>query len=91
MKWVETIKLRVSESDRKSVNQELSELILKLPLEGGLSEIKLYQHALLKNDFSINLYGQSERLMPQGSPTGLCLLHLVKPFGLITHSVWVEA
>jgi hypothetical protein len=27
---------------------------------------------------------------PQGSATGLCLIHVLKTFGLTSHSVWVE-
>ncbi|MCK9197306.1 MAG: hypothetical protein M0P16_10025 [Syntrophales bacterium] len=90
MKWIEIIKLRVAESNRDSLDQQLAEIILSVNLEQGLREIKLYRHAVVDSDLSIHLYWESERPAPQGSAAGLCLMHLLKAFGLISHSVWVE-
>jgi len=90
MKWIEIIKLRVAESNRESLDQELAEIISGVNLEQGLGEIKLYRHVVVDSDLSIHLYWESERPAPQGSAAGLCLMHLLKAFGLISHSVWFE-
>jgi len=90
MKWIEIIKLRVAESNRDSLDQELAEIISGVKLEQGLGEIKLYRHTVVVSDLSIHLYWESERPAPQGSAAGLCLMHILKAFGLISHSVWVE-
>jgi hypothetical protein len=90
MKWVEIIKLRVAESNRDSLNQQLAEIILGVNLGEGLGEIKLYRHAVVDSDLSIHLYWESERPVQQGSAAGRWLMHMLKAFGLISHSVWVE-
>jgi len=90
MKWVEIIKLRVAESNRESLERQLTELISKVDHHGGMSDIKLYHNAVVDSDLSIHLYWKAGKAEPQGSATGLCLIHVLKEFGLISHSVWVE-
>lgn len=90
MKWIEIIKLQVADSDRESVKHELSKLISKIDHKGGLCDVKTYHNALVNSDFSITLYWKSGKVEQQGSATGLSLIHMLKAFGLISHSVWVE-
>ncbi|MFA5182960.1 MAG: hypothetical protein WC405_16705 [Syntrophales bacterium] len=90
MKWIEIIKLRIAESNRYPLPHQLAEIISGVNHEGGLGEIKLYCHAMLDSDLSIHLYWESERPEPQGSAAGLFLIHMLKAFGLISHSVWIE-
>ena len=90
MKWIEIIKLRIAESNRAPLPHQLAEIISGINSEGGLAEIKLCRHAIVESDLSIHLYWESERPAPQGSAAGLILMHMLKTFGLISHSVWVE-
>jgi len=90
MKWMEIIKLQVADSDRESVKHQLSELISNVDHNGGLCDVKVYHNALVNSDLSINLCWKSGKVEPQGSATGLCLIHVLKTFGLTSHSVWIE-
>lgn len=90
MKWIEVIKLRIAERNRVPLPRQLAEIISGVNPEGGLVEIKLYRHAMVDSDLSIHLYWESERPEPQGSAGGLFLMHMLKAFGLISHSVWIE-
>jgi len=90
MKWVEIIKLQVAEIDRESVKHQLPELMSKVDHNGGLYDVKVYHNALVNSDLSVNLYWKSGKVEPQGSAAGLCLIHVLKTFGLTSHSVWIE-
>jgi hypothetical protein len=90
MKWVEIIKLQVAEIDRESVKHQLPELMSKVDHNSGLYDVKVYHNALVSSDLSINLYWKSGKVEPQGSATGLGLIYVLKTFGLISHSVWIE-
>lgn len=90
MKWVETIQLRVGENNRESLERQLVGLLLGIDRGGALENIKLYRHAVMKNDLIVHFYWRSETAEPRGSAVGLCLIHALKAYGLISHSVWVE-
>ena len=90
MKWMEVIKLRIAGDEPESVEQKVINLIAEVNHNGGIKEIKLYRHAMLHTDLSVHLFWESESTESFGSATGLCLVHLLKEFGLISHSVWVD-
>jgi hypothetical protein len=90
MKWMEVIRLRIAENDPEPVEKIVLKLIKGLGNNSRMKDIKLYHNALVGNDLSINLHWKSGKAEPQGSATGLCLVHLFKNFGLVSHSVWVE-
>ena len=87
---MEVIKLRIAGEDPESVEQKVVRLITDVNHNGSIKAINLYRHAMLENDLSVHLHWESESTEPQGSATGLCLVHLLKEFGLISHSVWVD-
>ena len=90
MRWIEVIKLRIAEKNPELIEQTIFKLITDVNNNGSMVEIKMYRHAMLDNDMSVHLHWESERAEPRGSATGLCLLHVLKDYGLISHSVWVE-
>jgi len=90
MNWVEIINLRVAETNQEQLEQKLSELLSKVDHDDGLCSVKSYHNAVVKSDLSIHLHWKSGKVDLQGSKTGLCLMHILKNFGLISHSVWVE-
>jgi len=90
MKWMEVIKLRIAEKNPEFVEQKIMKLIAEVNNNGNTERITLYRHAMLDHDLSVHLHWESEKAEPQGSATGLCLLHVLKEYGLISHSVWVE-
>ncbi len=88
MKWLEVIKLRSTE-ESSGVVKELLRSISQLK-QPGLEEIKIYRHASLETDLSLHLQWNSERPERDGSAPGLHLVHALKEFGLVDHSLWVE-
>ncbi|MFZ2148405.1 MAG: hypothetical protein WAV28_14415 [Sedimentisphaerales bacterium] len=70
----------------------LEELLLSIEKfnQSGLEEMKTFQHAALKSDWSIHLHWESERPEQNGSSLGLRLAQAFKEFGLVDHSVWIE-
>ena len=88
---MEVIKLRTAEKNLDFVEQTLTNLIIEFGNTGGMKDIKMYRNALLGNDALIYIHWASGRAEPQGSATGLCIAHILKEFGLVSHSVWIEA
>jgi len=91
MKWMEVIELRTAEKNPAFVEQTLTTLIVELGEAGNMEDIKIYRDALLENDACIHVHWASGRAEPQGSTAGLCMVHILKEFGLVSHSVWIEA
>jgi hypothetical protein len=91
MKWMETIKLRVAENNQEPLIRQLAELLCSMKREEGLREIKLFHNVIVDSDLSIHLYWETARVERQGSAPGLCLMHVLKTYGLISYSVWIES
>ncbi len=89
MEWMEVIKLRIAEKTPELVEQEIEKLIKEFGNNGSMKNIKLYRNAVVNSDLSVHLNWESGKAEPQGSATGLCLVHVLKEFGLISHSVWL--
>ena len=89
MEWMEVIKLRIAEKTPELVEQKVEKLIKEIGNNGSMRSIKLYRSAVVNNDLSVHLNWESGKAEPQGSATGLCLVHVLKEFGLISHSVWL--
>jgi hypothetical protein len=91
MKWMEVIELRTAEKNPESVEQTLMTLISEFGKTDSMQDIKMYRDALLENDACIHMHWTSGKVEPQGSATGLCMVHILKEFGLVSHAVWIEA
>lgn len=88
MQWLEVIKIRVAENRRAALEEQLTSIMSDINKE-KTETIKLYQN-LQDGEVSIHLCWTNGKAVPRGSATGLCLAHLLKGFGLISHSVWAE-
>ena len=88
MKWIEVIKISVAENRRAALKNKIASILSNLDTE-KTERIKLYQN-LQDGDISIHLCWSNGKAQMRGSMTGLCLAHLLKEFGLTSHSVWVE-
>lgn len=90
MRWMEVIKLCIAEKNPELVEEKIEKLIKDLGNNGSMKNIKLYHNAVVDNDVSVHLLWETGNAEPQGSATGLCLVHVLREYGLISHSVWVE-
>ena len=89
MKWIEVIKISIAENRRAVLESQIKSVMAKFNNGENAETVKLY-HNLLDGDLSIHLCWTNRKAEPRGSKTGLCLAHLLREFGLISHSVWVE-
>ena len=55
-----------------------------------LKDINLYQHGTIETDFSIHLRWDLGRVDLMGTEAAQYLVQLLKEYGLVSHSVWVE-
>jgi hypothetical protein len=94
MKWVEIISLRSATNiDTPFVNELLkgiSESDSATDAPEHLVEIRIYHHCIVETDLSIHIYWESEPGSQDKSPLGLRYSSILKPLGLLNHSVWVE-
>jgi hypothetical protein len=94
MKWVEIITLRSpSRINGQFVDEllkEVSESDLPTDTLKHLVEIKMYYHSVVETDLSIHIYWKSELGSQDKSPLGLRFFSVLKPLGLLNHSVWIE-
>jgi hypothetical protein len=88
MQWLEVIRISVAENKRAALEEQITSIMSDLNTE-KTETIKLYQN-LQDGEISIHLCWKNGKAVPRGSATGLCLAHLLKGFGLISHSVWAE-
>ncbi len=90
MKWLEIIELRSVGNNLKLLEPELKSLIEELNKESKQRAVKVYSRVTIESDFSIHLYHDSKEIDINGSTLGLHLVSILKEFGLINHSVWIE-
>jgi len=90
MKWLEIIELRSVDSNRELLESQLQNLINELDKETKKQAIKAYSRLMIDTDFSIHLFHDSKKVENNGSPLGLRLASVLKEFGLVNHSIWIE-
>lgn len=89
MSWIEVIRIIVAENRQSAVEKQITSMISELNSVESAEAVRLY-HKLPGGDLSIYLYWKENTVEPHGSRTGNCLTHLLREFGLVSHSVWVE-
>ena len=94
MKWVEIISLRCPANIDTRIADELLKEVTKsdamIDPPNHLEEIRAYHHSVVETDLSIHIHWESEKENQDKSPLGLRLSSVLKPLGLLNHSVWVE-
>ncbi len=90
MNWVEIITLRSNENIHESLIQELLKPVDGGSESDGLKAMKVYRNAWIDTDVSIHLHWRSTEANQQGSVVGLALAKILREFGLVNHSAWVE-
>ena len=90
MKWLEIIELRSTTSNRLLLESQLHGIVNNLDKETQKHKITAYSHVMIDNDFSIHLTHDSKNIEKNGSSLGLHLASLLKEYGMVNHSVWIE-
>jgi len=90
MKWLEIIELRVTSDRWKMMESEIQHMIHDMEHSFEKHKIVSYSSAAIESDFSIHLTHESGSVEINGSALGWHLVSLLKEFGMVNHSVWVE-
>lgn len=90
MKWLEIIELRSVGSNRGLIMKQLREIIDEVHKNNEQQKIKVYNRVAIDSDFSIHLIHTTKNADINGSPLGLQLVSILKEFGLVNHSVWLD-
>lgn len=90
MKWIEILELRSTGNTRKQLEKHIQEIIDQAAKNSGQPVIKLYTRLSIDTDLSIHLVHDSAEANKRGSALGLRLLSLLKLYGLVNHTIWIE-
>lgn len=94
MRWMETIKVQSATGKEHTTEHELTALareVRKNPDRQGLREATVSSHATVPGCFALRLFWDTDDPQPRGSLLGMSLAQSLKAFGLVDHSVWIEA
>ena len=87
MRTLEIVHLRLAAQSSHALRDHIRESIRGGPDAG---DVRVYRHATLASDLAVHLVrrdaGQADRV----SDTGTRLASLLRGYGMVEHSVWVE-
>jgi len=91
---METIKVQSAAGKEQVTEHELTVLAREVrnnPDRQGLREAAVSIHATVPGCFALRLSWDTDDPQPGGSLLGTSLAQSLKVFGLVDHSVWIEA
>lgn len=90
MHWIEVVTLRAfTTEDRAGLSEQLRQMLRAVSTPGLVRHIVCHE-AVIPTDLSIFLAWEQPGA-PGKSPLGLRLAAMLSEFGLIYHTVWVDA
>lgn len=91
MSWIEIIKVQTAgRQTAEGCRSYLETLKQENPSDAG-AEIRIYTHAVFSQQHMIRLKWHSEHPeMPSSKVSGV-LIHELKQFGLVDHSIWTHS
>ncbi|MFC1651220.1 hypothetical protein ACFL2X_06585 [Candidatus Latescibacterota bacterium] len=90
MRWLEIIELRSTTSNWETMATQIQQMITDLNKDTENKSLTAYSHAMIENDFSIHLTHESCGVEKNGSSLGLHLASVLREYGMVKHSVWIE-
>ena len=87
MKWLEIIELRAAQMDQKILNHQVAMLLCETQF---YSPINVYINVRVETDWSIHLHHHSEQADPRGSEFAIRLKEILKEYGIVNHSMWID-
>jgi hypothetical protein len=90
MVWVEEIEICTAVNKEKKAQHYLLRTALYMRGKKELTGVNVYIHAHMANEFSIRLIWNTDSFKYPGSEEGMNLREILKQFGLVTYSVWIE-
>lgn len=90
MRWIEVIQLRTPHSKRVRLEEELAELLEEINRPNHHTSMRVYSREWVETDSCIVLFHDEEKTRIDGSRLGLNLVEVLKAFGMVNHSIWIE-
>ena len=90
MKWIEIITLRHFTTALDRFDNNLIPSLKAKCGNGGLMDVRVFRHESIKTDLSIHFHWDSAKASSTGSNEAHHIIQLLKEYGLVNHSVWVE-
>lgn len=90
MKWIEEIKLRAAANKEEEAFFRLMDLAADVRETKGVVEVRIYGHITIFGDLVLRLMWDTDYPESQGSRVGISLKEILKSYGLIELSVWIE-
>jgi hypothetical protein len=87
MKWLEIIELRAAQIDQKVLNHQVALLLSETQFH---APVNVYINVRVETDWSIHLHHYNEQADPRGSEFALRLKAILKDYGIVNHSMWIE-
>jgi hypothetical protein len=94
MRWMETIKIQSAAGKERTAEHALRVVardVQRNPGRQGLREAAVSRHATVYGCFALRLFWDTDDPKHSGSVLGMSLAQSLKAFGLVDHSVWIEA
>ena len=89
MKMLELIELRITGKDHDKVEAYLRQLFEQVRMDTN-KMMKVFTKLNVETDFSIHLVDSTNTLEQNGSALGQHLVYVLKAYGLVNHSIWIE-
>ncbi len=90
MKWVEIIYLRSAGSRQKHLIDELKDQTEAIRQSPDITNMEIFHRHNLDSDLMIMIQGESTAAHHKENGLGLHLESLLKAFGLVNRSLWME-
>ncbi len=93
MKWLEIIELRTllnKQDKQKLLDLNFQRMMAETGQDKNPPVIKVFNHGTIDTDYSIHLMFNLQQDNLKKSPLGLHLTSLLKEYGLVKHTIWIE-
>ena len=90
MKWVEVIMVRSTGRTPSRLASTLKELMNDVDRDRGEVSIRVFHRENIETDYCIVLFREEETAKSGGNRLGLRLVAVLKEFGMVHHTVWME-
>ncbi|MBF0224416.1 MAG: hypothetical protein HQK76_03080 [Desulfobacterales bacterium] len=94
MKWIEEIKVQIDQTEAYNFENILQQLFKDIQENAdceGLSKAAYYHDPGISGFYMIHIFWHVKSSKEQWSRLGLRLTQILKEFGWVTHSVWIES
>lgn len=90
MRWLEIIELRTGNFSKQSLEQYLQRLCSELEGDSDRPKFRIYESSDIEGDLSIHLFHSVHRPDSDQSPLSYHIASMLRTFGLVRRSSWIE-